>query len=68
VKLGMPKKIPSEIKKEQVMELLEKDKKAIGQWPRFILLDSLGKTLCKDGQWAHEVSRDMVDICLDDLY
>jgi 3-dehydroquinate synthase len=68
VKLGMPKVIPSEIKKEQLMELLGKDKKAIGQWPRFIVLESLGTTLCKNGQWAHEVSRDMVDKCLDDLY
>ncbi|MHC5121711.1 MAG: 3-dehydroquinate synthase [Planctomycetota bacterium] len=67
-KLGMPTVIPSEIKKEQLMELLGKDKKAIGQWPRFILLESLGKALCKDGQWAHEVSRGMVEQCLDDLY
>ena len=66
VKLGMPTVIPSEIKKEQLMGLLGKDKKAIGQWPRFILLESLGKALCKNGQWAHEVSRDMVDKCLDD--
>jgi 3-dehydroquinate synthase len=66
--LGMPTEIPLEIKKEQLMALLGTDKKAIGQWPRFILLESLGKTLCKNGQWAHEVSRDMVEKCLDDLY
>ena len=68
MKLGMPTVIPAEIKKEQLIALLGKDKKAIGQWPRFILLESLGNTLCKNEQWAHEVSRDIVEQCLDDLY
>lgn len=67
-KLGIPTVIPPEIRKGGLIALLATDKKAVGQWPRFILLQSLGKTLCKDGQWAHEVSRDIVEKCLDDLY
>ena len=67
-KLGMPTVIPPEIKKEQLIELLRTDKKAIGKWPRFILLESLGNTLCKNEQWAHEVSQGIVEKCLDDLY
>lgn len=66
--LGMPTVIPPEIKKEQLIGLLGTDKKAVGQWPRFILLESLGKTLCKDGQWAHDVSQGIVEKCLDELY
>ena len=68
LKLGMPTVIPSDIKKEQLVALLGTDKKAIGQWPRFILLESLGTTLCKDGKWAHDVSQNIVEQCLDALY
>jgi len=68
VRLGMPTAIPAAIKKQRLIQLLRKDKKAVGQWPRFVLLESLGRTLCKDGQWAHEVSQDIVEQCLDKLY
>lgn len=67
-KLGIPTVIPAHLKKEQLLELLKMDKKAVGQWPRFILLESLGATLYREGQWAHEVSRDIVEQCLDELY
>ena len=68
VKLGMPTVIPADINKKELIALLATDKKAIGQWPRFILLESLGNTLCKNEQWAHEVSQGIVEKCLDDLY
>lgn len=68
VKLGMPTRIPADITKEKIIELLRTDKKAVGKWPRFVLLESLGTTLCRDGQWAHDVSQDIVEKCLDDLY
>ena len=68
IKLGMPTVIPPDIKKEDLVELLRADKKAVGQWPRFILLESLGRALCTDGQWAHEVLQDDVEKCMDELY
>ncbi len=68
LKLGMPTTIPTALEKQQLIELLRKDKKAVGAWPRFILLESLGTTLCKDGQWAHDVSQAIVEKCLDELY
>ncbi|MDH4202496.1 MAG: 3-dehydroquinate synthase [Phycisphaerae bacterium] len=68
VKLGMPIRIPADITKEKIIDLLRTDKKAVGKWPRFVLLESLGAALCRDGQWAHEVSQDMVERCLDELY
>ena len=67
-KLGMPLKIPASITKQQIIELLRTDKKAVGKWPRFVLLESLGTTLCKDGQWAHDVPQDVVERCLDGMY
>ncbi|OQY06323.1 MAG: 3-dehydroquinate synthase [Planctomycetales bacterium 4572_13] len=68
LKLGMPTTIPTALDKQRLIELLRKDKKAVGSWPRFILLESLGTTFCKEGQWAHEVSQDTVEKCLDELY
>jgi 3-dehydroquinate synthase len=67
-KLGMPTCIPAELKKAHLLELLGTDKKAVAGWPRFVLLQSLGKPLCKDGQWAHEVERNIVERCLDQMY
>ncbi|MHC4855721.1 MAG: 3-dehydroquinate synthase [Planctomycetota bacterium] len=67
VKLGMPTRIPADITKEKIIDLLRTDKKAVGKWPRFVLLESLGAALCRDGQWAHEVSQDVVEQCLDEL-
>ncbi len=45
---------------EQIMALLTMDKKAVGKWPRFVLLEKLGQVHCKDGQWAVEVPPDVV--------
>jgi len=67
LKLGMPTTIPTTLDKQRLIELLRKDKKAVGQWPRFILLESLGKALCKEGLYAHDVSQDIVEQCLDEL-
>ena len=67
-KLGVPARIPADMKKDDLIELLGTDKKAIGRWPRFVLLESLGTTLCRGGQWAHEVSQDIVSQCLAELY
>ena len=67
-KLKVPTRIPAELKKKHLLELLSTDKKAVGQWPRFVLLEALGTTLCREGQWAHEVSRDIVERCLDQVY
>lgn len=67
-KLGMPTTIPSELKKDTLIDLLRTDKKAVGKWPRFIFLEFLGVTLCKGGQWAHEVPQETVEQCLAKMY
>jgi 3-dehydroquinate synthase len=68
VKLRMPTRIPKEYKKNHLIELLRTDKKAVGKWPRFVLLESLGQALCRDGQWAHDVPQDIVEKCMDESY
>jgi 3-dehydroquinate synthase len=63
-KLGMPTGISADVKMEQLMDLLLLDKKAVGKRPWFVLLERLGRVYCKDGQWAHEVSREIIGECL----
>ncbi len=67
-KLGMDLSIPAEISKEELVKLIKRDKKAVNQWPKFVLLNAIGEALCADGQWAHDVSADIVDSTLDQLY
>ena len=66
-KMSLPTTIPADQKKDQLLDLLGKDKKAVGKWPKFVLLESLGTTLCVDGQWAHDVSQEMVEQCLEEM-
>ena len=67
-KLGLNLKIPAGITKKTLINLLKRDKKAVHKWPKFVLLEDLGKALRKDGQWAHDVERELVENTLDALY
>jgi 3-dehydroquinate synthase len=60
VKLGLSTKISTGIKTAQLMDMLSLDKKAVGKWPRFVLLEKLGAVHRKDGQWAVEVKPEIV--------
>jgi 3-dehydroquinate synthetase len=51
-----------------LIDLLALDKKAVGKWPRFVLLEKLGAVWYKDSQWAHEVSREVIETCLGRLF
>jgi len=66
--LGMPLVIPAELGKNVLIDLIKRDKKAVNQWPRFVLLKKIGKVFYEDGQWAHEVSRKVIEKTLDRLY
>lgn len=67
-KLGMPTTISGGLRVhlsvKQLMDLLSLDKKAVGRWPRFVLLEKLGQVLCRDDQWAQDVPREVVEQCL----
>lgn len=65
--LGQPTRIPKAISKAALIDLLKRDKKAVGQWPRFVLLEQLGRTLCKESQWAHEVAPEAVETVIEAL-
>ena len=60
--------IPKTITKKQLIELVKYDKKAIGQCPRFVLLDRIGAAWCQKGQWAYEVPGELIEKTLDKLY
>ncbi|MCK4959126.1 MAG: 3-dehydroquinate synthase, partial [Planctomycetes bacterium] len=67
-RLSMPIKIPSGLERQNLIELIKHDKKAVNQWPRFVLLESMGTALCRKGQWAHEVAEELVEKTIDKLY
>ncbi|MHC5060746.1 MAG: 3-dehydroquinate synthase [Planctomycetota bacterium] len=67
-KLGMGLEIPSGLAKKDLINTMKCDKKAIGQWPKFVLLEDVGTVHCRDGQWACDVSREIVEETLDALY
>jgi len=66
-KLGQPTRIPKNLSAETLLDLLKRDKKAVDQWPRFVLLEKLGCALCKNGQWAHEVAPETVEAVIEKL-
>jgi 3-dehydroquinate synthetase len=65
--LGMPAAIPANISKKILMDAIRRDKKAINQWPRFVLIDRIGGVHRKEGQWAIEVGQDVVEKVLEKL-
>lgn len=66
-RLGLPVAIPQGMNIEKVMEVMGRDKKAAGKWPRFVLLKEIGKVHSRDGQWAVEVPQEIVESVLKDL-
>jgi 3-dehydroquinate synthase len=66
--LSVPLNIPKGLQKQDLFDIIKRDKKAVSQWPRFVLLEKIGKVLCTNGQWAHDVPRQIVDGVLDALY
>lgn len=64
-RLGVPLAIPADIPADRLMDLLGRDKKAVGAWPRFVLIEKIGKPLVRDGQYALEVTPEIVRAILD---
>jgi 3-dehydroquinate synthase len=59
--LGVPVKKPANISKSVLIDIIRRDKKAINKWPRFVLIDRIGSTHRREGQWAVEVKQDVVE-------
>lgn len=60
-RLDVPVTLPSDLDAEKLIDLIRRDKKAVDQWPRFVLLDRLGRVHCPDGQYAVHVDRRIVE-------
>ncbi len=67
-KLGMPTRIPADITPEHLIDLIKRDKKAVDQWPKFVLINQLGQVHQLEGQWAVPVERLVVEKVLQRLY
>ena len=65
--LGVPVKKPANISKSVLIDIIRRDKKAINKWPRFVLIDRIGNTHRREGQWAVEVKQDVVEKVLGKL-
>jgi 3-dehydroquinate synthase len=66
-KLGVPVKLPPNLAEDRVIDIMRHDKKAVDQWPRFVLIDRLGQVHCENGQYAVQVGRDVVEKVLTEL-
>ncbi len=66
--IGMTLKIPPGLAEWDLIETMKCDKKAVGQRPKFVLLKDVGAALCQDGQWAHDISTEIVKETLSALY
>jgi len=66
-KLDINLKIPKAITRRKILDTISRDKKAVQKWPRFVLLEKTGKVLCKNGEYAHQVERKIVEETIDIL-
>ncbi|AQQ10078.1 3-dehydroquinate synthase [Sedimentisphaera cyanobacteriorum] len=66
-KLSLPVRIPDYISKDDILSLIKHDKKAVDGWPRFALIEDIGKAYTKGGQWAHPVNARLVESAVNQL-
>ncbi len=59
-KLGVPAKLPPGVEENKLIDILKHDKKAVDRWPKFVLIARLGQVHHPDGQYAVDVSREVV--------
>ena len=67
-KLGVPVKLPKNLAKRELIDLIKHDKKAVKKWPRFVLISNIGQVYCPEGQYAVEVALELVEKVLNKLY
>ncbi|MCJ7777186.1 MAG: 3-dehydroquinate synthase [Sedimentisphaerales bacterium] len=52
---------------KNLIDIIKHDKKAIKKWPKFVLISDIGKVYCPQGQWAVDVSCELVEKVLQKL-
>jgi 3-dehydroquinate synthase len=60
-RLGAPVRLPAGLDQDKLMDILKHDKKAVDKWPKFVLITRLGQVHHPQGQYAVDVSRDIVE-------
>jgi 3-dehydroquinate synthase len=65
--LEIPTGIPANIRKSNLMDTIKHDKKTINKWPKFVLIDKIGRVRRTEGQWAVEVKQDVIEKVLGKL-
>ena len=65
--LSLPISIPNGLDKSILIDIMKRDKKAVDSWPKFVLIEDIGKALCKDEQWAHQVDKKIINDTLDQM-
>ena len=66
-KLGVEVTIPGDLAENNLMELIKHDKKAVNKWPKFVLIDKIGKVHCQGGQWGVDIEPGLVEDVLGKL-
>jgi 3-dehydroquinate synthase len=66
-KLGMQLQLPKDLADKDLIDIIKHDKKAINKWPKFVLLSNIGRIYCPHGQWAVDVSQEVVEKILHKL-
>lgn len=59
--LNVPVRLPAYLDEKKLIDILKHDKKAVDQWPKFVLIDRLGQVHHPDGQYAVDVDRAIVE-------
>jgi 3-dehydroquinate synthase len=66
-KIDVPTEIPENLEEKKLVKLIKHDKKAVQHWPRFVLIDKIGHIHQKNGQYALEVEREIVEKVINKL-
>lgn len=59
-KLDVPVTLPRNLAEKDLIDLIKHDKKAVNKWPRFVLLNDIGRVYCPDGQYAVEIAPELL--------
>lgn len=67
-KLDVPVELPANlVDNDKLIDIIKRDKKAVNKWPKFVLIEEIGRVHCQDGQWAVDVSEELVRKILEKL-
>ena len=66
-KLDVPVTLPENMDKNILLDLVKRDKKAVNQWPKFILIEKIGSVHRQKGQWAVDVEQGIIEKIIEKL-